>query len=158
MKKSNQLVVFSLDEQPYALYLDAVERTVRAVEILPLPKAPDIVLGVINIQGQVIPVVNIRRRLDLPERKIDLNDRFIIARTQRRTVALVVDTVTGVIEPAQEKLAPAEKITPGIELIDGVIKLEDGMILIHNLDRFLSLEEETVLDYALEETRGAKND
>lgn len=157
MSKSNQLVVFSLDDQRYALYLHAVERIVRAVKVIPLPKAPDIILGVIDMQGQVIPVVNIRRRFDLPERKIDLSDRFIIAHITRRTVALVVDAVSGVIEPAEEKLAPAEKITPGMELIDGVIKLEDGMVLIHDLDRFLTLKEDTILDRVMEETRKAKD-
>ena len=52
MNKSNQLVVFYLDDQQYALYLSVVERLVSAVEITHLPKAPDIVLGVINIQGR----------------------------------------------------------------------------------------------------------
>ena len=156
MEKSNQLVVFSLDEQRYALYLHAVERVIRAVDVTPLPEAPDIVIGVINLQGQVIPIANIRRRFSLPEREIDLSNQFIIANTSRRTVALVVDTVSEVIEPEKEKVIPAEKITPGMELIDGVIKLEDGMILIHDLDRFLSLEEETLLDQAMEETRGSK--
>ena len=89
MNKSNQLVVFLLNEQRYALYLPVVERVVSAVEVTPLPKAPDIVLGVINMQGKVIPVVNIRRRFGLPERQIDLSDQFIIANTTKRPVVLV---------------------------------------------------------------------
>ena len=158
MNKSNQLVVFFLDDQRYALHLPAVERVVSAVEITPLPKAPDIVLGVINMQGKVIPVINIRRRFSLPERKIYLSDQFIIANTSRQTVALMVDTVSGVIEPAGEKVIKSEKIIPGLEYVDGVIKLEDGLILIHDLDRFLSLEEEKTLDDALkkEVPRGKK--
>ncbi|HUU30038.1 MAG TPA: chemotaxis protein CheW [archaeon] len=155
MRNSNQILVFFLEEQGYALYLHAVERVVHAVEVMPLPKAPDIVLGIINMRGQVIPVLNIRKRFDLPERKIDPDDRFIIAHTKKRTVALVVDMVNGIIQPAKEKLVPAEKVTPGMELIDGVIKLEDGMILIHDLERFLSLEEETMLDKAV---KGKKDD
>ena len=58
----DQIVVFALDEPRYALPLSAVERVVRAVEITPLPKAPEIVLGVINMQGQVVPAVDIRKR------------------------------------------------------------------------------------------------
>ncbi len=159
MKKSNQLVVFTLDDQKYALYLPVVERVVSAVEVTPLPKAPDIILGVINIQGKVIPVVNIRRRFGLPEREIDLSDQFIIANTSKKTVVLVMDTVSGVIEPAEGKLIISKNITPGMEYVDGVIKLEDGLILIHDLDRFLSLEEEKKLDNALkkkEAQRGKK--
>ncbi len=159
MEKLNRLLVFTIDEERYALYVDVVERIVRAVEVTPLPQAPDIVLGIINMKGQVIPVINIRKRFNRAKRKIDLNNRFIIARTQKRTVALVVDTVIGIVEPAKGKLVPAEKITPGMELFDGVIKLEDDMvlILIHNLDRFLSLEEETILEHAMEEAVVAKN-
>ncbi len=149
MNKSNQLVVFFLDDKQYALYLSVVERVVSAVEITLLPKAPDIVLGVINFQGKVIPVVNIRRRFGLPEREIDLSDQFIIAKTSRRTVALVVDTVDEVIEPASIKVIDSEKITSGIEYIDGVVKLEDGLILIFDLDKFLSFEEKKILTDAL---------
>ena len=159
MGKLNQLVVFFLDEQRYALYLPAVERVVSAVEVTHLPKAPDIVLGVINFQGKVIPVVNIRKRFGLPERQIELSDQFIIANTSKRTVTLVADTVSGVIEPAEGKLINSENITPGMEYVDGVIKLDDGLILIHDLDRFLSLEEEKKLDNALkkkEAQRGKK--
>jgi purine-binding chemotaxis protein CheW len=60
--KLNQLVVFAFDEQRYALHLSAVERIVRMVEITPLPKAPEIVLGVVNVQGRIVPIVNIRKR------------------------------------------------------------------------------------------------
>ena len=153
MNKSNQLVVFFLDDKQYALYLSVVERVVSAVEITLLPKAPDIVLGVINFQGTVIPVVNIRKRFGLPEREIDLSDQFIIAKTSRKTVALVVDTVDEVIEPASVKVINTEKITSRIEYIDGVIKLEDGMILIFDLDKFLSLEEKKILTDALKKKK-----
>jgi purine-binding chemotaxis protein CheW len=57
--QTQKLVVFTLDEQHYALHLVAVERAVRMVEIALLPKAPKIVLGVINVQGRIIPVVNL---------------------------------------------------------------------------------------------------
>ena len=109
MNKSNQLVVFTLDDQKYALYLPVVVRVVSAVEVTPLPKAPDIVLGVINIQGKVIPVANIRKRFGLPERQIELSDQFIIANTSKSTVVLVAYTVSGVIEPAGGKLIFSER-------------------------------------------------
>ena len=149
MNSFNHLVLFTLDEQLYALYLSAVTRVVRTVEITPLPKAPDIVQGVVNVQGQVIPVVDIRKRFRLPEREMELSDQLIIASTSRRTVALVVDAVDDVIEHSSKKMVPPEKILPGTEYIEGVIKLEDGLVLIHDLDKFLSLEEDKELDTAL---------
>jgi purine-binding chemotaxis protein CheW len=145
----SRLVVFTLDEQRYALRLEAVERIVRLVEVSPLPKAPEIVLGVVNVQGRVLPVVNIRRRFRLPDREADLRDQLILAWTSRRPVVLVVDAVGGVVERTGEELIPAGSIVPGTEYVDGVVKLPDRLVLIHDLDKFLSLEEETKLGKAL---------
>lgn len=149
MGKSLQLVIFSLDEQSYALHLAAVKRVVRLVEITPLPKAPEIVLGVVNVQGEIIPVVNIRKRFGLSERDMSLADQLIIAGTSKRTVALVVNSVISIIEYPEQDLISAEKILSGIEYVEGVVKFEDGIILIHNLDKFLSLNEERALDEAI---------
>ncbi|MCI0527980.1 MAG: chemotaxis protein CheW [Nitrospira sp.] len=149
MKKSNQFVVFTLDEQRYALNLSRVERVVRIVEITPLPKTPESVLGVVNVQGQIIPVLNIRRRFRLPEREINLSNQLIITHTSKRSVALVVDTVNGIMEGTEQEMITAGKILPGMGYVEGVVKREDGMILIlHDLDRFLSSEEEKTLDEA----------
>lgn len=146
------IIVFNLDEQRYALRLSAVERIVRIVEITPLPKAPEIVLGVVNVQGQVIPVVNIRKRFRLPDREISLSDHLIISRTARRVVVLVADAVLGVVERWEEEMTAADKILPDLEYVESVVKLEDGLIFIHNLDTFLSLEEEKTLEQAIAPT------
>lgn len=80
----SQSVVFSLDTRLYAISLSAVRRVVQAVELTPLPNAPPIVKGVINLGGLIIPVVNIRRRFRLPERELELSDQFIVATALRR--------------------------------------------------------------------------
>ena len=147
---ANEIVAFTLVGRRYGLPLSAVERIVRAVDITLLPKAPDIVLGVVNVQGRVIPVINVRRRFHLPEREIALTDQMVIARTTRRSVALVVDSVTGVLEYSDQEAVVSQDVVPELQYIEGVVKLDDGLILVHNLDKFLSLEEETVLDRALE--------
>lgn len=149
MNPFDRLFVFTLDEQRYALHLSAVHRVVRAAEVTSLPKAPAIVLGVVNVQGQIIPVVNLRRRFRLPERDIGLSDQLIIARTSRRAVALVADAVTGVIDVPGEKVTAGGEVVPGLEYVEGVARLEDGLILIHDLAAFLSLDEEQALDEAL---------
>jgi len=149
MNESVQLVAFMLDEQRYGLRLSVVERVVRIVEVISLPSAPDIVMGVINLAGQVVPVVNIRRRFRLPEKELSLDDRLIIAKTAGRKVALLVDAASSLVEIPASDVIHASKILPRIDYIDGVAKLEDGMILIHDLDKFLSLEEERALDAAM---------
>jgi len=150
-------VAFTLDEGHYALDLSAVERIIQTVEVTLLPEAPDIVLGVINIHGKIIPVVNIRRRFHLPEKDIEPTNRLIIAHTLKRTVALVVDVVLGVIETPEDRVVQTDTVLPGMDYVQGVVKMEDGMILIHDLNKFLSLEEEKTLDTAIiNNTKGIK--
>ena len=150
MNRLRKLVTFSLDDRAFALYVSAVQRIIRVVEVTALPKAPEIVVGIINMQGRVIPVFDIRMRFHLPAREVQLNDELIIADTAKRTVALLVDSVNDVIEIPEEKIIAAEQILPELEYVEGVVKTEGGMVLIHDLDKFLSRHEEKALDEALE--------
>jgi purine-binding chemotaxis protein CheW len=145
MNQAHQVVMFMLDEQRYAMPLSAVERVVRMVEITPIPQTPEIVLGMINAQGSVIPVVDIRRRFRLPAREPRLSDQLLIARTSKRPVALVVDAVNEVAMLSGQEIIMGETILPHLDHVRGVVKRPDGLILIHDLDRFLSLEEEQAL-------------
>jgi purine-binding chemotaxis protein CheW len=143
------LVIFALDRGRYALPLERVERAVRMVEVTPLPKAPAIVFGVVNVQGRLVPVINLRRRFALPEREAALGDQLLIARSARLSLAMIVDAVIDVAEcDAQDYIASAS-LVPGTDYIQGIAKLADGMVLIHDLDRFLSLDEAQALDQAL---------
>jgi purine-binding chemotaxis protein CheW len=151
MNRLIRVVNFNLDDQKYALVLSAVIRIIHVVEITSLPKAPEIVLGVINMQGRIIPVFDIRKRFRLPLREMQLDDQLIIASTSKRNVALLVDSVSDVLETPEEKIIARESILPGLEYVEGVVKTEDGMILIHDLEQFLSLPEEKALSEALEE-------
>jgi purine-binding chemotaxis protein CheW len=150
MNQVHQLVVFTLDEQRYAVPLAAVERIVRLVEITPVPHTPEIVLGVINVQGSILPIVDIRRRFRLPARELHLSDHLLIARTSKRSVALVVDAVSEVVTLSGQETVTREKILAHLEYIAGVVKRPDGLILIHDLERFLSLAEEHALHDALD--------
>ncbi len=149
MNESIQLVVFILDDRRYALHFLTTERALRMVEITQLPKVPEIVLGIIDMHGEVIPVLNIRKRFRLPEREPGPGDQLIIARTARRIVALVVDAVSDVITVPAEEMVKPDRILPQLEYVEGVVKLDDGMVFIHDLDAFLSLEEEQALDAAI---------
>lgn len=156
---TSHYIVFTLDGLFYAISLSAVSRVIRAVEITPLPKAPSIVLGVINLGGRIIPVVNIRRRFRLPERDLELTDQLIVARASRsdgeadrgRLLALMVDEVVGVRDLSPQETVAAETILSGLEHLEGVAKTDQGLILIHDLGTFLSLEEKSALGAILPE-------
>lgn len=143
------VVVFALDSRRFGMPLGVVERVVRAVDVTPLPKAPEIVCGVVNMQGHILPVVNVRRRFGLPEREIALSDQLLITRTSTRTLALLVDQVAGVIECRERDFVGAEAVVPDMEYVRGIVKLVDGMVLVHDLDTFLSLDEARSLDEAI---------
>jgi purine-binding chemotaxis protein CheW len=152
-----KMVVFRLDEQRYALMLNAVERIVRAVEVMPLPKAPTIVLGVINIEGRVLPVLNVRGRFGLPDKEITPSSQFLIARTEQRPVVLVIDEAEGIVERSSAEITGPSRIVPGLEQIRGVIKLDDGLALIYDLEKFLSLDETCVLEEAMSKEAARAN-
>ena len=154
--KMSGLVSFSLDDRRFAIPLSAVKRIERIVAITPLPKAPDIVVGIINFHGQVIPVVDIRSRFNMTSRPLELNDQLLIIQTGARSIAFIVDYVDAVLDTSQDQCADAGSVLPGIEYVRGVVKLEDGMALIHDPDTFLSLDEGCALDEAMKEGQTAK--
>lgn len=152
----NQLVAFILDEQQYALRLANVQRVVQMVEVTPLPKAPKVVLGVIDFRGSIVPVMSMRKRFGMAEPEARLGDQLIVAAAGGRSVALVVNSVTGVVERTTEDVTDMEGIVPGAQHVDGITRLEDGILFIHDLDRFLSMEEERELNGLLAEAAGAE--
>ena len=152
MNDTIQLLAFSVDDHQYALPLPVVERIVRAVEVTPLADAPETILGLINVQGRMTPVANVRRRLGLPEREISLNDRLIIGHTSKRTVALLVDAVSGVVEPQRQEVISTRELVPGRSCIQKVAKLADEIVLVQDLEAFFSDEEEALSEAATEGT------
>jgi purine-binding chemotaxis protein CheW len=148
-RRTLPLVVFGVGSQRYAIPVAAVERVLPMVAVAPLPDAPSIALGAVNVEGRLLAVLDLQRRLGLPPREFGPSARLLLATTSRRTVALPVDEVLGVSEvPADEIVAP-ETALPGLSAVAGIAVLTDGVALIHDLEAFLSLEEERALQEAL---------
>lgn len=145
----NKILIFTLDELNYALPLPAVVKVIHAMETLRLPKSPEIISGIINVQGQIIPVVDIRKRFGLSDRETDPDDRMIIADTGKRKIAMFVDTVTDIKDLSPRQFSDSGKTLPFAGYIKGVAKVENELILIYDLEQFLSLDEETVLEQAM---------
>lgn len=143
-----RMVVFGIEGQRYALPLSAVVQVLPMVAVSPLPKAPPVALGAVNLHGQVVPVLDIRRRLDLPSRNYGLSDRLLVVRTDRRILAAPVDEVFGVQEVEGEVVAPPDAVLPGLGSIAG---LAERLIVIRDPDSVLSFDDERRLADALEE-------
>jgi purine-binding chemotaxis protein CheW len=143
------LVVFVVDGARYAVPLSSAERAFRMVALSPLPGSPRVVLGGINLQGQAVAVVDLRRRFGLPARDYGVATRLLVVRTCRRRLAIAADDVLGVAEVDNEAITPRTSL-PGAGPVAGVAALPDGLLIIQDLDAFLTLDEERQLDRALE--------
>lgn len=144
-----ELLIFELSDLLCALQLSDVERVLHAVEITSVPKAPEIVTGVVNIRGRVIPVLNICKLLHLPEMEMTLSDHIIIARTATRPVAIRVGSLIRVADLNDQDVLAPEELYPGMEYLIGVTILKDGIVYIYDLDRFLTAEDRSGIEHML---------
>jgi purine-binding chemotaxis protein CheW len=146
---AREILLFTLESQRYALPLEDVRELVRAVRLTPLPRAPSIVEGLFNLRGELIPVLDMRRRFRLPARRLLPSDHFIITHAGPRVMALRVDRAEGMqsLEPGTLDTTPRE--LPGVGYVAGVVKLPDGLVLLHDLRTFLSEAEALELEDAL---------
>jgi purine-binding chemotaxis protein CheW len=159
---AGQCLVFNLDDKHFGLPLPLVLRVLPTVEVSPLPDAPFAFAGVIDIAGKIVPVVDARIRLHMPERAQRLEDKLIIARAARcdadaakaRLVAIEVDGVVGVRDFSGQATFPADSILPGLEHLEGLAATDLGIVLIYDLAMFLSLDDERFLDTAKLEGSG----
>jgi len=143
------LVVFALGGERFAVRGWAVREIVRSVAVAALPYAPDVVEGVINYRGRLAPVLDIRGRFGLPSRPLDPTQHFVLAEAGSRLVALRVDRALDLLEVPADAIESAASVAPRSRWTEGVARLPDGLVVIHDLERFLSLDEENVLDAAL---------
>jgi purine-binding chemotaxis protein CheW len=122
--------VFSLDGQLFAFDVNRVGKVVRAMQLTQLPEGPELVQGIIDIRGETLPVINIRRRFHLPAREIALDDRIVIVNGQR-PMAFIADTVIGVLALVPEQYQSPSQLYPGLErYLAGVGKHREQTILI----------------------------
>jgi purine-binding chemotaxis protein CheW len=147
--RTREVLVFEVEGQRYGLPTADVRELVRAVTITPLPNAPAVIEGVVNVRGRVLPVLDMRARFRLPTRPLDPSDHFIVASAGPRGVILHVDGATHLALLDEASVQPSESLGPSATYVAGVAKLEDGMVLIHDLATFLSAAEAASLDEAL---------
>lgn len=146
MTRPDQIVIFTLDGQRFGIPLGVVEQVVRMVEITHLPAAPEFIQGVINVQGKILPVLDLRRRFGLPERPVELSDQLIIIRCAAHSFALMTDTACEVREFMEQMQTEAAEILPDLPFLAGVIKLPDGLILLQDPEMLLSPGETGAFD------------
>jgi len=149
MSEKYKLIVFVLDNKKFSLHLENMERVIRAVEITMLPKTPETILGIINIHGEIVPVIDIRHKFNLPAKPLSIHDNIIVVKTSTKKFGFVVDSIDGYIETTAYAVIKGESVWPGLEYIDEVVKLSDELVLINNPENFFLPGEAEIFDNAL---------
>ena len=141
-----QLVVFSLAKEEYALPITKVQEINRLVAITRLPQTPDFMEGIINLRGRIIPVIDLRKRFALAIADYTDDSRIIVVEIGGQTVGIIVDAVTEVVRLQSDRIEPPPtSFAIDSQYIQGVGKLDDRLLILLDLDRTLSTNEENVL-------------
>ncbi len=135
-KKELKLVVFALGQEEYAVNILGVHEIIKMLNITRVPKTPYYVEGVINLRGNIIPVVSLRKRFGLNEKVCDDNSRIIIGDIEGNMMGMIVDAVSEVVSLDQSDIEPPPQEASGIEssYLSGVGKLNNRLLLLLNLE------------------------
>jgi len=135
-----QVACFRLGEAVYAVDIMRIREIIRPQKLAALPKAPVFMEGVLSLRGEVIPVVDLRKRFDMPGREIDRNRRLLILALAGRTLGIVVDEVTEVITVPVANIKPPPQVSHGVgaEYLVGVCLVQDDLVMLLDPDRLLT--------------------
>ncbi len=149
-RETLRFLVFRLGEDEFGLPIEVVDEVAQVpVQITRVPKTPKFLEGVINLRGEVVPVVDQRRRFDMPPLEDGARRRLVVVRTERHRACLIVDSVSDVLSAQADAIEPAPDLTgETTRLVSGVINLERAgrMILVLDPTELLSRTERGLLD------------
>ena len=135
-QEQRQFLVFRLGNDEFGLPIDAVDEVGEVpAQITRLPKTPKFLEGVVNLRGDVLPVVDQRRRFDMPASSEEGRRRLVVVRTDRHRAGLIVDSVSDVLRVPASSVEPPPDLTDEIgRLVRGVINLEESRRIVLVLD------------------------
>jgi purine-binding chemotaxis protein CheW len=138
-----QVACFRLGNDLYAVDIMRIKEIIRPQKLTSLPKAPDFVDGVLNLRGNVVPVLDLRKRFDLPILDSGQSSRLLIVKVVGQLLGLVVDDVTEVIAVPVKDIKPPPQVVNGVggEYLLGVCLSSESLIMLLNLDKLLTRRE-----------------
>ncbi|MET0028003.1 MAG: chemotaxis protein CheW [Candidatus Thiodiazotropha sp.] len=138
-----QFVTFILMDEVYGINVMQVQEVLRVTEIAPVPGAPSYVLGIVNLRGNVVTVIDTRKRFGLASAEVDDNSRIIVIESERQVVGILVDAVAEVVELRENEIdaAPNVGTEESSRYIQGVATQEDRLLILVDLNKLLTDEE-----------------
>ena len=137
MNDVKQLSTFHLDQFLFGIDVRRVQEIIRTLDLTRVPLAPDVVSGLINLRGQIVTAIDLRRRLELPPRPEGVRPMNVVIRMGEEAVSLLVDTIGAVLNVEPEAFEKPPETLTGVarDLILGTYKLKDRLLLVLDIDK-----------------------
>lgn len=138
-----QWVTFRLDNETYGINVMQVQEVLRITEIAPVPGAPEYVLGIVNLRGNVVTVIDTRKRFGLPPRDMDDATRIVITEVEGQVIGILVDSVAEVLDLRVSAIDTAPNVgnEESAKFIQGVASVEGELLILIDLNRLLTEDE-----------------
>jgi len=138
-----QCVTFRLNEEIYGINVMLVQEVLRVTDIAPVPGAPNYVIGIINLRGNVVTVIDTRMRFGLPPKEMDDSTRIVIIEAENQTVGIVVDNVSEVVDVYADEIETAPNVgnDETARYIEGVVSRSDELLILVDLNKLLTEDE-----------------
>ncbi|MDW8002892.1 MAG: chemotaxis protein CheW [Deltaproteobacteria bacterium] len=142
-EKILQLVTFKIGNEEFGVDILKVQEINKMMNITRIPNAPEYVEGVINLRGKIVPVVDLRKRLNFPQRPYDKNTRIIVVELDGMILGFIVDSVSEVLRIPESTVEPPPAMVSGIEseYVEGIGRIGDRLLILLEL-RKVFLEHE----------------
>jgi purine-binding chemotaxis protein CheW len=139
-----QLVVFKLGKEEYSVSILQVQEIKRITDITRVPHTPEYIKGVINLRGSVLPVIDLKKRLNLPQQVSTEDTRIIIVKVDELSVGMIVDAVSEVMTINQENIDSPDVVAGSVaaSYLSGVGKLENRLLILLNLEEIIGVGQE----------------
>ncbi len=143
-----QCVTFTLEDEIYGINVMQVQEVLREIEVAPVPGAPHYVMGIINLRGNVVSVIDARVRFGLPAKDSTDLTRIIVIEVQQHIIGILVDSVAEVVDIKNSEIETAPNVGTDetSRYIDGVVSRGDKLLILVDLKKLLSTEEWSELD------------
>jgi len=141
-ENNRQYLAFHLGDEEYALDIARISEIIKVREFTDIPRAPDFVLGIISLRGVVVPVFDLRLRLDLGKSEMLSTSRIVVCQLDEITVGLLVDSINQVLNLADDDLEPPPGVLSGLdrEMVSGIGRYQGRMIILLNLHSALNVD------------------
>lgn len=143
-----QIVIFELAAENYGVDIAAVESIIKIQIVTKVPNAPSFVEGVTNLRGKVLPIIDLRKRFNLPLKEANKDTRIVVASVGTTVIGMVVDSVSEVLTIQDGDIEPIPSLVTTVDstFITGIAKVEGRLVILLDLNMVLSAQEKSAIN------------